>query len=64
MTMDRDMILHLEAISRVELSEAERESAQAELQNVLTQLEPLTLLDTKGVEPMLLMFDGAPQSLC
>jgi len=52
MTMDRDMILHLEAMSRVELSESEREGAQAELQNVLTQLQPLTALDTEGVEPM------------
>jgi|GEM_PF-5641233 len=52
MTIDRDMILHLEAVSRIELSEAERDGALAELQNVLTQLEPLTVLDTEGVEPM------------
>jgi len=52
MTMDRDTILHLEAMSLVELSERERERAMEELQNVLTQLEPFTALDTEGVEPM------------
>ena len=52
MTMNRDMTLRLEAMSRIELSESERAGAQAELQNVLTQLEPLTTLDTDDVPPM------------
>jgi len=52
MTIGRDTILRLESMSCIELTEAEREAAQAGLQSLIASFGALTALDTEGVEPM------------
>jgi len=58
MTIDRDMLLCLESMARVELKEAERENARAELQNAVNLFDELAALDTRGVEPMTHAFEA------
>ena len=53
MTVDRDLMLTLEAQSAIALSEEEREAMQAGLQRAITSFGPLNALDTAGVEPLI-----------
>jgi aspartyl-tRNA(Asn)/glutamyl-tRNA(Gln) amidotransferase subunit C len=52
MQIDRDLILRLENLARLDLSEAERESLQKSLGNILNMVDKLNELDTEGVSPL------------
>lgn len=44
------------ALAKLELSEAEREQAKQDMENMLDYIDKLNELDTDGVEPMLHVF--------
>ncbi|MDR3345096.1 MAG: Asp-tRNA(Asn)/Glu-tRNA(Gln) amidotransferase subunit GatC [Oscillospiraceae bacterium] len=52
MEVTRDLVLYLEKLARIELSEGERETTQRDLQDILTYMNTLGELDTNGVEPL------------
>lgn len=52
MTITGELISRLEHLARLELSEAERQSLQVDLSNILTMVEKLQELDTNNVEPL------------
>jgi aspartyl-tRNA(Asn)/glutamyl-tRNA(Gln) amidotransferase subunit C len=52
MQVDRDLILTLENLTRLELSEKEREKLQGSLNDILTMVDKLNALNTEGVEPL------------
>jgi aspartyl-tRNA(Asn)/glutamyl-tRNA(Gln) amidotransferase subunit C len=52
MQIERNLILRLENLARLELSEAEREKLQGSLNDILSMVEKLNELDTEGVEPL------------
>ena len=51
MRLSNEEIEHIALLSRLELSDAERERAQNELSQILGYFEALSQLDTQGVEP-------------
>ncbi len=52
MTIDRDLILKLENLAKLELSETERSELSADLNNILQMVEKLQELDTTDVRPL------------
>jgi len=56
MTIDRDLVLALEAQSAISLNEEEREAMQADLQEAIDGFGQLAALDTTGVEPLTHVF--------
>ncbi len=52
MTVDNALILKLEKLSRLQLSDNERTAIQKDLGNILTMVDKLNELDTDGVEPL------------
>ena len=52
MQIDRDLILKLENLAKLELSDSERERLGADLTNILSMVEKLKELDTTQVEPL------------
>lgn len=52
MKIDDPLILKLENLARLELSESERLQIKTDLQNILDMVEKLQELDTDGVEPL------------
>lgn len=52
MTVDRNLILKLENLAKLELSEMERSKLTSDLNNILSMVEKLQELDTTGVEPL------------
>ncbi len=52
MEVNKDLILKLEKLSRLELSETERVAIQKDLGNMLVMVDKLNELDTDGVEPL------------
>ncbi len=52
MEVNKDLILKLEKLTRLELSETERHNIQHDLSNILTMVDKLNELDTTGVEPL------------
>ena len=58
MKIDKDLVLKLEKLSRLELSETEREQIQSDLNKILKMVEKLDELDTKNVEPLLHVSEG------
>ncbi|MEY3367355.1 MAG: hypothetical protein RI973_510 [Bacteroidota bacterium] len=52
MHIDRELILKIENLARLELSEAEREQLGADLNKILQMVEKLKEVDTSGVEPL------------
>ncbi|MCC6725911.1 MAG: Asp-tRNA(Asn)/Glu-tRNA(Gln) amidotransferase subunit GatC [Saprospiraceae bacterium] len=52
MQIDRDLILKLENLAKLELNEAERERLAADMGNILNMVEKLKELDTANVEPL------------
>ncbi len=52
MTVDRDLVLYLESLARIRLTEEERVACESDLQNIINYLDQLNALDTEGVEPM------------
>lgn len=49
--IDRDTILHIARLSRLQLSEQELQSFGQNLGDILTYVEQLNELDTTGIEP-------------
>ena len=51
MKLDRDVVLHIAKLARVELSPAEIETFSEQLSEILTHFDVLKGIDTEGVEP-------------
>ncbi len=58
MQIDRDLILKLENLAKLELSEGERERLGMDLTNILQMVEKLKELDTSNVEPLTYISDA------
>ena len=56
MTIDRELVLSLESLAYIRLEPAEREAAQAGLQEMIDCFDRLAALDTQGVEPLTHVF--------
>jgi aspartyl/glutamyl-tRNA(Asn/Gln) amidotransferase C subunit len=56
MTVDRDLVLALEAQAYLRLEPDEREAMQASLQEMIDRFDRLAALDTAGVEPLTQVF--------
>ena len=52
MQIDRSLILRLENLTRLELSETERDRLTRDLNEILEMVEKLQELDTDGVNPL------------
>ncbi len=52
MKVDESLILRLEKLARLELSEKERTTFQGDLNNILEMVEKLSEIDTTGIEPL------------
>lgn len=52
MKIDKQLISELENLTRLELSETEREKIAADLTQILDMVEKLNEVDTEGVEPL------------
>jgi aspartyl-tRNA(Asn)/glutamyl-tRNA(Gln) amidotransferase subunit C len=52
MNVDRALILKLENLSRLELSEVERDKLAGSLNDILKMVDKLNELNTAGVEPL------------
>ena len=57
MQIDRNLILKLENLTRLELSEGEREKLQGSLNDILVMVDKLNALNTEGVEPLIYIND-------
>ena len=57
MEVNKDLILKLEKLARLELSETERSAIQKDLGNILVMVDKLNELDTDGVEPLVYISD-------
>ena len=51
MRLDRDVVLHIAKLARVELSTAEIDTFSEQLSEILTHFDVLKGIDTEGVEP-------------
>ncbi len=51
MKITKKEVEHVADLARLELSEQEKEQLTSQLSNILTYVEKLNELDTKGVEP-------------
>jgi aspartyl-tRNA(Asn)/glutamyl-tRNA(Gln) amidotransferase subunit C len=51
MKISRQEVEHVAKLARLELSEQEQEKLTDQLSNILTYVEKLNELDTKGIEP-------------
>jgi aspartyl-tRNA(Asn)/glutamyl-tRNA(Gln) amidotransferase subunit C len=49
--IDRDQVLHVARLARLELSEAEVEKMSRELSSILDHIEKISELDLENVEP-------------
>ncbi len=57
MTIDQDLILRLENLARLQLSEEERQQIMGDLNNILQMVEQLQEIDTSNVEPLVYLTD-------
>jgi aspartyl-tRNA(Asn)/glutamyl-tRNA(Gln) amidotransferase subunit C len=51
MKLDRDVVLHIAKLARVELTPDEIETFSEQLSEILTHFDVLNAIDTEGVEP-------------
>jgi len=51
MKLDRDAVLHIAKLARVDLSPAEIETFGEQLSEILTHFDVLKGIDTEGIEP-------------
>ena len=58
MIISREDVLHVAELAHLELSEAEVETFQRQLDSILTYIEKLKELDTTRVEPMAQVLSG------
>jgi aspartyl-tRNA(Asn)/glutamyl-tRNA(Gln) amidotransferase subunit C len=49
--LSREEVVHVAKLARLDLDDAELESLRGDLSSILTYVEKLAELDTKGVEP-------------
>lgn len=52
MEVDRDLILNLEQLAQLELSEEERILLQKDLENIIEMVDKLQEIDTNGLESL------------
>ena len=52
MQIDHDLILKLEMLAQLELSDDERGHLQKDLENIIGMVDKLQEIDTTGVEPL------------
>jgi aspartyl-tRNA(Asn)/glutamyl-tRNA(Gln) amidotransferase subunit C len=52
MTIDRDLLLYLESLARIRLTEEERAACEGDLQSIISYFDLLNTLDTTGVAPL------------
>ena len=57
MKIDNDLILRLEHLSKLQLTDTERKKMTGDLNNILKMIEKLEEVDTEGVEPLTHMTD-------
>lgn len=57
MQIDRDLILKLENLAKLKLTDEERGKLTGDLNNILEMVGKLDELDTEGVEPLVYMND-------
>ena len=58
MKIDRDLILRLEKLAMLELSEEERGTMQGEMNDMLGMISKLEELDTSNVKPLIHMTEA------
>jgi aspartyl-tRNA(Asn)/glutamyl-tRNA(Gln) amidotransferase subunit C len=51
MKLDREIVLHIAKLARVELSEADVETFSTQLSEIITHFDVLNAVNTDGVEP-------------
>ena len=51
MTIDRNLVMYLEKLGRIRLTDEQREASEKDLQDILTYIDTLNELDTDGIEP-------------
>lgn len=59
MQIDRNLILKLENLTRLELSEAEREKLTGSLNDILKMVDKLQEVNTEGVQPLVYINEEA-----
>ncbi len=52
MKIDKDLILRLEHLARLELSDRERSAMVKDMKNILGMIERLKEVDTEGIAPL------------
>lgn len=57
MQVDEQLVLRLEKLARLQLSEEEREIIQGDLNKVLEMVDKLKEIDTENVEPLVYIND-------
>lgn len=57
MEVNKELILKLESLARLELSETERDRIQHDLGNILKMVDKLNELDTSNIEPLVYISD-------
>jgi len=57
MSLSRDQVTKIAHLARLDIAEADVAKYQNELSNILTMVEQMSAVDTKGVEPMPHPFD-------
>ena len=57
MKIDNDLILKLEHLSKLQLTDTERKKMTGDLNDILKMIEKLEKVDTDGVEPLTHMTD-------
>ncbi len=58
MKIDKDLILKLEHLSKLQLTEEERKNMIGDLNNILKMVDKLNEIDTEGVEPLTYMTEA------
>lgn len=61
MKIERDLILKLENLAKLQLSEDEQESIGNDLEYILSMIEKLNELDLREVEPLSYISEGNPK---
>lgn len=51
MQIDKNLVMYLEKLGRIELSEEQRTASEKDLQDILTYIDTLNELNTDGVGP-------------
>ncbi|HRJ67689.1 MAG TPA: Asp-tRNA(Asn)/Glu-tRNA(Gln) amidotransferase subunit GatC [Alphaproteobacteria bacterium] len=52
MSIDKDTVGKIARLARIRVTETEKETLAAELSGILSMVEKLNTVDTKGVEPL------------